>query len=917
MQQPRQDSSRCWGVSSGPRPASLPSALLHGLVLCAMASAVGWSAPASGEDAGRALCAQAAGQADVQVVCPPCDERTVPLLQVAAPSACTTPRPHSYVPGCPLRTPTVLSAEGGVAKAALVVAFAEYPELTNANYQALTAQVDEQANTQALCDAAKGLWVPNTGECRVRPRVRIEPRTLAEDTCEWCCSCVNGHGEAIWKGQSEGPSAGCMVPSYVLHRGLAGSEGRGRASRSGALDPLHAPARLRSYGFGRDPELSPACLNDPTGCGELDFGFPGWAMVLRKGCAPGQQVVREGRVVCDESRVIEPEVPLPNNGDRLELALYNLMPSDGVPDDLCNPVNRPDPADVHPNCFHGNDVTNLHFHGSHVSPQPHQDFVGLELKPRGSTDTGGHGAVAVGRYNIALDPITWRQAEGTHWYHPHKHGSTALQVINGLAGPLIIKGPFDDFIEEQVFGAAPGSYPTSLAPEDKILVVQAISDELNLASPARFDRWNTPWAMVNGQFQPTIRMQPGEVQRWRLIGATQDSSAHVELFLDGGAGLDIRQIAQDGVQVPTEVYWRSAEASESVEFWQLAPGNRIDLLVRADPSMAGQRLELKHRPNRDLPVQSTRRRFVGDSSAVFPLFFVEICDPRRDPSCRERSITLPGRLPELPPFLRPVETEEIALTRTLTFDQTEPPAGAQRDGAREPKKVARFQIDSRQYDPHCFNQTLELGRAEQWQVVNTTVMNHPLHVHVNPFQVTKMRWARPATEGVNRWRMEEQTFDPPVWRDTIALPTAETPLCLRSDGSPAAEVPAERCRAEEGFAPPRLVDGTPLVVGEVIPGELTLRTRVEDFTGPFVLHCHILGHEDRGMMQNVQSLCPTGGYARPASYGIDPAGNFVPEEQLRFLPFTQRVPECTAHPALPPLPAGPRCPPRGSKTPAP
>ncbi|MFL5807355.1 MAG: multicopper oxidase domain-containing protein [Roseiflexaceae bacterium] len=36
------------------------------------------------------------------------------------------------------------------------------------------------------------------------------------------------------------------------------------------------------------------------------------------------------------------------------------------------------------------------------------------------------------------------------------------------------------------------------------------------------------------------------------------------------------------------------------------------------------------------------------------------------------------------------------------------------------------------------------------------------------------------------------------------------------------------------------------------PGFVTLRQRFPEITGKFVLHCHILGHEDRGMMQVVQ-----------------------------------------------------------------
>ena len=37
---------------------------------------------------------------------------------------------------------------------------------------------------------------------------------------------------------------------------------------------------------------------------------------------------------------------------------------------------------------------------------------------------------------------------------------------------------------------------------------------------------------------------------------------------------------------------------------------------------------------------------------------------------------------------------------------------------------------------------------------------------------------------------------------------------------------------------------------------VTIRTRYERYIGDFVLHCHILDHEDRGMMQNVAIVLP-------------------------------------------------------------
>ncbi|HEX8336618.1 MAG TPA: hypothetical protein VF621_07800, partial [Pyrinomonadaceae bacterium] len=36
------------------------------------------------------------------------------------------------------------------------------------------------------------------------------------------------------------------------------------------------------------------------------------------------------------------------------------------------------------------------------------------------------------------------QSPGTHWYHAHKHGSTAINVANGMTGAFVIEGPYDD-----------------------------------------------------------------------------------------------------------------------------------------------------------------------------------------------------------------------------------------------------------------------------------------------------------------------------------------------------------------------------------------------------------------------------------------------------------------------------------------
>jgi hypothetical protein len=76
-----------------------------------------------------------------------------------------------------------------------------------------------------------------------------------------------------------------------------------------------------------------------------------------------------------------------------------------------------------------------------------------------------------------------------------------------------------------------------------------------------------------------------------------------------------------------------------------------------------------------------------------------------------------------------------------------------------------------------------------------------------------------------------------------------------------------------------------------------IRQRYEDFTGEYVLHCHFLGHEDRGMMFSVQTICPT-------SPG-HPVDSFSKTQ-------TGAGKECSQPNAY--LPAGPRCAPGAAHT---
>jgi FtsP/CotA-like multicopper oxidase with cupredoxin domain len=99
-----------------------------------------------------------------------------------------------------------------------------------------------------------------------------------------------------------------------------------------------------------------------------------------------------------------------------------------------------------------------------------------------------------------------------------------------------------------------------------------------------------------------------------------------------------------------------------------------------------------------------------------------------------------------------------------------------------------FTIDGKTFDPTRIDQRVNAGAIEEWTIINTSPMDHPFHLHVWPMQVI--------TVG-------SDTLAPATWQDVVNVPAHS-----RS----------------------------------------TVRIAFEDFTGTAVFHCHILDHEDNGMM---------------------------------------------------------------------
>jgi suppressor of ftsI len=99
-----------------------------------------------------------------------------------------------------------------------------------------------------------------------------------------------------------------------------------------------------------------------------------------------------------------------------------------------------------------------------------------------------------------------------------------------------------------------------------------------------------------------------------------------------------------------------------------------------------------------------------------------------------------------------------------------------------------FEVNGQQFDPTRIDELVQLGTVEEWTIRNVTAEQHPFHLHVNDFQVVSVNG---------------QPYNAANLQDIVILP---------------------------------------------VGGEVVIRIPFMDYPGKFVFHCHILFHEDHGMM---------------------------------------------------------------------
>ncbi len=470
--------------------------------------------------------------------------------------------------------------------------------------------------------------------------------------------------------------------------------------------------------------------------------------------------------------------------------------------------------------------TNLHYHGLHVSPSaPGDDSIDMMAMPGQAL-----------HYQIAIPA---NHPSGLYWYHSHAHGEAERQNLAGMSGALVIDGiaqyaPQVANLPERILvvrDTVPSGQVLPAADRRQVNAMQwamrhgraAATKSIPASHGMRMQgmsmdsavRGNTtaktrnPYVVVNPKFQAFVRPaasshclagSPEAASRnWTLNGQTQPSigirPGEQQFWRLVNAGSDTYlDIAVDNTQMQIVGLDGVPLASVgnrpmTVSHYVVPPASRIEFIVTGPP--AGTTAYLR---TNCFDAGTTGLAMPGATLATINAT-TSLTDLFKHRERVRTAATLHAML--LRPHTALIRTHTAAYIRSFV---------AARAIARTQTLTysSQDQINGQSYDPAAPPQFYaQSGTMEQWQIVNASSQVHTFHIHQTHFLVQSIVGGTP---------IEQSNVGQEL--DNINVPAA-TP------------------------------NG---------PGSVTL---IMDFTDPaiigtFLLHCHILSHEDMGMMAKIR-----------------------------------------------------------------
>ncbi len=391
------------------------------------------------------------------------------------------------------------------------------------------------------------------------------------------------------------------------------------------------------------------------------------------------------------------------------------------------------------------------------------------------------------------------------WYHDHAMAITALNVMTGLAGMYLIRDAEEDRLrlphgehevpliicDRNLDTDAEGNLTGQLLHKLSIL----FTEPEKVALP-----FTGPFTLVNGVIWPHFTVD-ARWYRFRMLNASNSRFYTLGLHDENGAVVSgaLRQIGSDGGLLPAPL---------ALDQITLAPAERADVLIDFH-AFRNRSLTLVNTgpgtPNPDVMQFRVRARPVHDGftlpATLSPSFVRLTHDNLPEHMHRWLVLTLlAGKHPEM--------------WEMVEIDQ--PPPTLPADGIVQVTlangTVKTLQRVSRDFKD-AVNFYVDYNGWEQWSILNASPVAHPIHIHLIQFQA------------LSRDGYDVTGFDNTVGGTTTPL-TSTGPLPLDPN--------------EQGWKDVIRVGGGQLVR---VAGQFA------GANGRYVYHCHILEHEDEGMMR--------------------------------------------------------------------
>lgn len=440
--------------------------------------------------------------------------------------------------------------------------------------------------------------------------------------------------------------------------------------------------------------------------------------------------------------------------------------------------------------------TNLHFHGTTIPPTCHQDDVLRTFVEPGQSFEY--------RFRIPAD-----EPPGLYWYHPHIHGFSKQQVLGGASGALIVQGierarrevagmPERVFIIRDQDLMHPNAPPSKSEPVVPHFLIDRDGDAANNGTG-----FGKPAKDLSINYVPVPYPDypPATIRikpGERQLWRVLNASAITYLNLEvlyNHAPQSLGLVGMDGV--PIGAYTPAPNAPQNGVNWQTHLGI---------PPGARVEFIVQAPPAGEQGLLVTRTVDTGPGGENDPNRMLAVIDAT--PAAAEPRSRLQSAPRPLPPPDRewlgnvvPVRVRHLYFSEKLQ-NPNDPASAVEFYLTVEGQKPKMFDMN----DPP--NIVAQQGTVEDWIIENRSQELHAFHIHQLHFLLLDYM-GRPVEEN--------------FLRDTINVPYANGRLLA---------YPSVRIRVD--FRDPNTI-------------------------GTFPYHCHLLEHEDKGMMGTIQVLAPPHG----------------------------------------------------------